>query len=163
MNNYATRWSRYQLRREIRRENPSILRLGRNMSEPAVRRQVAKCLHDFKIAFARVKEGIRMWNNRNERTFGNYTVYTDAADVTVDKMKYAEALLSHYAEIRTDSQSDKNFEDGFREFIDDNLGPSTNAVNDWFSTTSAYCAEKWRLEDAEGTGILRSDALLHSR
>ena len=104
MNNYSTRWSRYQIRRDIRRENPSILRLGRRMTEPAVRRQVARAVHDFKIAFARVQEGIRIWNNGEARTFGNYMIYKDAADATVDKMKYAEALLNHYAEVRTGHQ-----------------------------------------------------------
>ena len=57
------------------------------MTEPALRRQAARAGHDFKIAFARVKECIRIWNNGEARTFGNYMVYTDAADATVDKMR----------------------------------------------------------------------------
>ena len=148
MYNYSTRWSRYQIRRDIRRENPSLLRLGRRMTEPAVRRQAARAVHDFRIAFARVQEGIRAWNNREARTFANYMIYTDAADVTVDKMRYAEALLSHYAEVRIGNHGEREYEDGLREFINDNLGPSANSVNDWFTTTREYAAEQWRLEDA---------------
>ena len=158
MNNYSTRWSRYQIRRDIRRENPSILRLGRRMTEPAVRRQVARAIHDFKIAFARVQEGIRMWSNVEARTFGNFMVYTDAADATVDKMSYAEALLSHYAEVRTGHQDEIDYEGALREFINDNLGPSTNSVNDWFTTTGEYVAEQWRLEDAVDDSASEAEA-----
>ena len=120
------------------------------MSEPALRRQIAKCVHDFKIAFGRVREGIRIWSEAKGRTFGNYMVYTDAADATVDKMRFAEALLNHYAEVRTGHQQEIDYENGFREFVNDNLGPSTNSVNDWFTTTAEYVEEQWKLEDAEG-------------
>ena len=158
MNNYSTRWSTYQLRREIRRENPSILRLGRSMTEPALRRQAARAVHDFKTAFAKVMEGIRIWNNEEERTFRNYVIYTDAADVTVDKIRYAEALLNHYAEVRTGHQDETSYEDALRQFINDNLGPSTNSVNNWFTTTGEYVAEQWRLEEAEGDSTDEAEA-----
>ena len=80
-------WFTYQIRRDTRKENPSVLRLTGRRNEMVTRREVHTCIESFKFSVARLKEGIKLWTDGKATTFESYMDYTNAADTAADKIE----------------------------------------------------------------------------
>ena len=142
-------WSRYNKKRELSLGNPSVIRLGGqkgSLAEPALRRVIRKCRDDFTSAYTKLKEGIALWRDDGNKTLRNYKIYTDAADMTLDKMEYAESLYDQYINARSESDVDKTYEAGFDLFIKDNKEVSKTAAEQWATITTEYAEEQWAKE-----------------
>ena len=66
--------------------------------------------------------------------------------MTSDKFEYAESLYDFYINVRSDKQTDVDYDTGFLAYINDNRDECKTAVEEWTRITTDYADEQWRLE-----------------